>query len=85
MRATVGLLHYSYHFSRPHRLELLPKRARIFTTSRSIVLWGKKEKTGWWLRRVNLNSTPLSQNRELTWSPVAQNLFAPYASEQSHG
>src|SRR5262249_26786547 len=27
-----------------HTLELLPKRARIFTTSRSIVLWGKREK-----------------------------------------
>jgi len=28
-------------------LELLPKRARIFTTARSIVLWGKRVKTGW--------------------------------------
>jgi hypothetical protein len=37
-------------------LELLPKRARIFTTSRSIVLYGKKEKRGWWLRRVGLGS-----------------------------
>jgi hypothetical protein len=35
-------------------LELLPKRARIFTTSRSIVLWGKKQKSGWWLRRKGL-------------------------------
>ncbi len=25
-----------------HTLELLPKRARIFTTSRSIVLWAKR-------------------------------------------
>jgi hypothetical protein len=38
-----------------HTLELLPKRARIFTTSRSIVLWGKRKKGGWWLRRVNLS------------------------------
>jgi hypothetical protein len=37
-------------------LELLPKRARIFTTSRSIVLWGKKKASGWWLRRVDLGS-----------------------------
>jgi len=28
-------------------LKLLPKRARIFTTARSIVLWGRKKKTGW--------------------------------------
>jgi hypothetical protein len=38
-----------------HTLELLPKRARIFTTSRSIVLWGKREKRGWFLRRVKLS------------------------------
>jgi hypothetical protein len=37
-------------------LELLPKRARIFTTSRSIVLYGKKEKSGWWMRRIDLGS-----------------------------
>jgi hypothetical protein len=35
-----------------HTLELLPKRARIFTTSRSIVLWGKKKSSGWKLRKV---------------------------------
>ena len=38
-----------------HTLELLPRRARIFTTSRSIVLWGKKKSGGWWLRRVDLS------------------------------
>ena len=32
-------------------LELLPKRARIFTTSRSIALWDKKKKGVGWLRR----------------------------------
>ena len=37
-------------------LDLLPRRARIFTTSRSIVLWGKKKKSGWWLLRVGLDS-----------------------------
>src|SRR5713226_3909405 len=37
-----------------HTLKLLPMRARIFTTSRSIRLWPKKEKRGWWLRRANL-------------------------------
>jgi hypothetical protein len=36
-------------------LELLPKRARIFTTSRSIVLWGKKVKSGWSLRHVEVS------------------------------
>jgi hypothetical protein len=37
-------------------LELLPKRARIFTTARSIVLWGKKQKSGWCLRRMTLSA-----------------------------
>lgn len=37
-------------------LELLPRRARIFSTSRGIVMWGKKKKSGWWLRRANLSS-----------------------------
>ena len=35
-------------------LSLLPPRGRIFTTSRSIVLWGKKQKTGWMLARKSL-------------------------------
>jgi len=39
-----------------HTLELLPKRARIFTTSRSIVLWDKKEKSGCWLRREDIGA-----------------------------
>jgi len=41
-----------------HTLERLPKRARIFTTSRSIVLWGKekKESSGWWLRRESFSA-----------------------------
>ncbi len=37
-------------------LELLPMRARIFTTSRSIVLWGKKKASGWWLRREGIET-----------------------------
>jgi hypothetical protein len=37
-----------------HTLKLLPKRARIFTTSRSIILWGKKKASGWWLRRLDI-------------------------------
>ena len=37
-----------------HTLRLLPRRARIFTTARCIVLWGKKEKSGWRLRRVDI-------------------------------
>jgi len=39
-----------------HTLELLPKRARIFTTSRFIVLWGKKKSSGWCLRRVGIET-----------------------------
>jgi hypothetical protein len=39
-----------------HTLELLPRRARIFTTSRSIVLWGKKKASGWWLRREGIET-----------------------------
>jgi hypothetical protein len=39
-----------------HTLELLPKRARIFTTSRSIVLWGKKKASAWWLRRKGIET-----------------------------
>jgi hypothetical protein len=31
-------------------------RARIFTTSRSIVLWGKKKASGWWLRREGIET-----------------------------
>jgi hypothetical protein len=37
-------------------LELLPMRARIFTTSRSIVLWGKKKASGWRLRREGIET-----------------------------
>lgn len=39
-----------------HTLKFLAVRARIFTTSRSIRLWPKKEKRGWWLRRTNLET-----------------------------
>jgi hypothetical protein len=39
-----------------HTLKLLAVRARIFTTSRSIRLWPKREKRGWCLRRVNLET-----------------------------
>jgi len=37
-----------------HTLSLLPPRARIFGTSRSILLWGKKEKCGWWMVRKSI-------------------------------
>jgi len=37
-------------------LELLPKRARIFTTARSIVLWGRKKKTGWKLFALDVTA-----------------------------
>jgi hypothetical protein len=36
-------------------LELLPKRARIFTTARCIVLWGKKAKSGWRMLHADLS------------------------------
>lgn len=39
-----------------HTLRLLPRRARIFTTARSIVLWPKKEKSGWRLRRADIGA-----------------------------
>ncbi len=39
-----------------HTLDRLPRRARIFTTSRSIVLWGKKKKSGWMLRYIGLGA-----------------------------
>ena len=39
-----------------HTLKLLPRRARIFTTSRSIRLWPKKEKRGWCLRREGIET-----------------------------
>jgi len=37
-------------------LNLLAKRARIFTTARCIVLWGKKKPSGWRLRRVDIST-----------------------------
>jgi hypothetical protein len=37
-----------------HTLWLLPRRARIYTTARCIVLWPKKEKSGWRLRRADI-------------------------------
>ncbi len=38
-----------------HTLSLLPLRARIFSCSRSIILWGRKDKTGWWLCKNSLD------------------------------
>jgi hypothetical protein len=37
-------------------LKLLARRARIFTTARSIVLWGKKVKSGWKLFKEDLSA-----------------------------
>jgi hypothetical protein len=37
-----------------HTLRYLPKRARIFTTSRSIILWEKKKGNVWWLRPTDI-------------------------------
>ena len=55
-----------------HTLALLPKRARIFTTSRSIVLWGKKKPSGWRLRRVDIGELfDAVENKEnVRFSPV---------------
>jgi hypothetical protein len=51
-----------------HTLSLLPLRSRIFTTSRSITLWGKKPKLGWLLSRKSLwrlrdHATTVSKER----------------------
>jgi len=37
-----------------HTLSLLPRRARVFSTSRSISLWGKRKKTAWKLCKKSL-------------------------------
>src|SRR5258707_2792222 len=55
-RVAAYLSHYLTGDKVLHTLELLPKRARIFTTSRSIVLWGKKKTSGWWLRRMGIET-----------------------------
>jgi len=64
-----------------HTLELLPKRARIFTTSRSIVLWGKKKASGWRLRREGIetfyNAAPNPAN--VRFEPVED--LKPFALE----
>jgi hypothetical protein len=54
-RVTAYLARYLAGEKVEHTLSLLPNRARIFTTSRSIVLWGKKKASGWWLRRMGLS------------------------------
>ena len=54
-RVTAYLASYLTGKKVEHTLSLLPNRARIFTTSRSIVLWGKKKATGWWLRRISVS------------------------------
>lgn len=38
-----------------HTLSLLPVRARIFSCSRSISFWAKKEKSNWWLCKHSLD------------------------------
>jgi len=37
-----------------HTLSLLPRRARIFTTSRGLRLSGKAKTSGWWLKRRHI-------------------------------
>jgi len=39
-----------------HTLRLLPTRARIFSTSRGLSLSERKEKSGWWLNRVSIET-----------------------------
>jgi hypothetical protein len=55
-----------------HTLALLPKRARIFTTSRSIVLWGKKKPSGWRLRRADIGELfdAVENKTNVRFSPV---------------
>jgi hypothetical protein len=65
-----------------HTLDLLPRRARIFTTSRGIVLWGKKEKSSWWLRRVDVGELyDAAENpTNVRFEPVPD--LAPFGLEQ---
>jgi hypothetical protein len=39
-----------------HTLGLLPPRSRIFSTSRGLSLNEKREKSGWWLNRVSIET-----------------------------
>jgi hypothetical protein len=39
-----------------HTLSLLPARARIFSTSRGLSLSERKEKSGWWVDRVSIET-----------------------------
>ena len=43
-----------------HTLSLLPVRARIFSTSRGLSLSEKREKSGWWLNRVSIETASAS-------------------------
>jgi hypothetical protein len=51
-----------------HTLSLLPPRARIFTTSRSLKLSPSKKGSGWWLKRKHIrylrnNSSDVTKER----------------------
>ena len=55
-----------------HTLKLLPRRARIFTTARCIVLWGKKKPSGWRLRRADIGELydAVENPSNVRWEPV---------------
>lgn len=57
-----------------HTLALLPSRARIFSCSRSITFWDKKEKANWWLRKRTLDflREHARQVEKERWEPMVE-------------
>jgi hypothetical protein len=64
-----------------HTLELLPKRARIFTTARCIRLWPKKEKRDWWMRRESIDALYDAAVNPVNERWVAVDDLKPFALE----
>jgi len=64
-----------------HTLELLPKRARIFTTARCIRLWPKKEKRGWWMRRESIDALYDAAANPVNERWIAVDDLRPFALE----
>jgi hypothetical protein len=64
-----------------HTLSLLPVRARIFSTSRGLSLSEKREKSGWWLNRVSIETArrfcpnPTEERLEDHWSGKKRLLY----------
>jgi len=54
-RVSAYLTKYLANQKVEHTLRYLPLRARIFSTSRSIVFWGKNKSGYWWLAKKNFD------------------------------